>query len=174
MNVERSRIALDGAAVVFAVVPILKLDATAASSSLPEVTVYKRPTCGCCTEWVSHVRQHGFRVRIRDVTDLQPIKTRHGVPADLHSCHTTLVGGYVVEGHVPAALVERLLRERPTVVGVAVPGMPVGSPGMEVPGRPAESLPGTHVRPTGQGGRVRGAVKAVGDFEDSPGTIASR
>ena len=134
VNVERARIGLFAGACAFSVVRLLRLDAAAASSSLPEVTVYKSPTCGCCTEWVAHLRRHGFRVRTEDVTDLQPIKARHAVPADLHSCHTALVGGYVVEGHVPADLVERLLRERPTVVGVAVPGMPVGSPGMEVPG----------------------------------------
>ena len=89
-------------------------------------------------EWVTHLRRHGFRVRTEDLTDLQPIKTRHGVPAELQSCHTALVAGYVVEGHVPADLVERLLRERPRVAGLAVPGMPVGSPGMEVPGMPAD------------------------------------
>jgi hypothetical protein len=77
-------------------------------------------------------------VKTEDLTDLQPIKTRHGVPAALQSCHTALVGGYVVEGHVPADLVDRLLQERPKVTGIAVPGMPVGSPGMEVPGRPAD------------------------------------
>jgi hypothetical protein len=77
-------------------------------------------------------------MRTSDLMDLEPIKNRHQVPAALHSCHTALVGGYVVEGHVPADLIERLLRERPPVVGIAVPGMPVGSPGMEVPGGRAD------------------------------------
>ena len=77
-------------------------------------------------------------MKTEDLADLQPIKTRHGVPAALQSCHTALVDGYVVEGHVPADLIDRLLKERPKVIGIAVPGMPVGSPGMEVPGRPAE------------------------------------
>jgi hypothetical protein len=77
-------------------------------------------------------------VKTSDVVDLEAIKARYGVPAELYSCHTALVGGYVVEGHVPADLVERLLRERPTVVGIAVPGMPAGSPGMETPGGRAE------------------------------------
>ena len=93
VNVQRSRIALVGGAVGFAVARMLRLDAATASSSLPEVTVYKSPTCGCCTEWVAHLRRHGFRVRTEDVTDLQPIKTKHSVPADLQSCHTALVGG---------------------------------------------------------------------------------
>jgi hypothetical protein len=87
---------------------------------------------------VGHLRQHGFRVTVDDRTSLDAVKRRHGVPADLESCHTALVDGYVVEGHVPADLVVRLLRERPRVAGLAVPGMPVGSPGMEVPGRAAE------------------------------------
>jgi hypothetical protein len=82
---------------------------------------------------VGHLRRHGFATTTRDVPDLGPIKARHGVPADLRSCHTALVAGYVVEGHVPADLIARLLRERPTVAGLAVPGMPVGSPGMEDP-----------------------------------------
>jgi hypothetical protein len=84
---------------------------------------------------VGHLRQSGFAVKPVDLTNLQPIKTKHGVPAALESCHTALVGGYVVEGHVPADLIHRLLRERPPVAGLGVPGMPAGSPGMEVPGR---------------------------------------
>jgi hypothetical protein len=87
---------------------------------------------------VVHLQRSGFSVRSENLTSLRPIKARHGVPPDLQSCHTALVGGYVVEGHVPADLVLRLLRERPPVAGIAVPGMPVGSPGMEVPGTPAE------------------------------------
>jgi hypothetical protein len=87
---------------------------------------------------VDHLRQHGFPVKAENVQNLRPIKTKHGVPADLQSCHTALVGNYVVEGHVPADIVARLLRERPAIAGVAVPGMPVGSPGMEVPGQSAE------------------------------------
>ena len=97
------------------------------------VTVYKSPTCGCCTKWVEHLQEHGFRVEVRDTSDVQPVKARHGLPGNLASCHTALVGGYVVEGHVPADVIRRLLRERPQVAGVAVPGMPMGSPGMEGP-----------------------------------------
>jgi hypothetical protein len=84
---------------------------------------------------VGHLRANGFSIKSEHLDDLRPIKAKHGVPAALESCHTALVGGYVVEGHVPADLVHRLLRERPSVAGLAVPGMPVGSPGMEVPGQ---------------------------------------
>jgi hypothetical protein len=136
VKVERSRIVLLGGGAAFAV--LRALSGVAGAASGPEVTVYKSPTCGCCSEWVTHLRRHGFRVKTEDLADLQPIKTRHGIPAELQSCHTALVGGYVVEGHVPADLVERLLQERPRVAGLAVPGMPVGSPGMEVPGMPAD------------------------------------
>ncbi|MGH7185628.1 MAG: DUF411 domain-containing protein, partial [Pseudomonadota bacterium] len=102
------------------------------------VTVYKSPTCGCCKLWVTHLKDNGFPVKTEDLESLAPIKKQHGVPEALASCHTALVDGYVVEGHVPADLIDRLLRERPQIAGIAVPGMPIGSPGMEVPGRPAE------------------------------------
>lgn len=85
-----------------------------------------------------HLRKAGFTVTIENRTDLQPIKTQHQVPADLQACHTGVTDGYVIEGHVPADLIDRLLRERPKVLGLAVPGMPVGSPGMETPGAPAQ------------------------------------
>jgi hypothetical protein len=99
----------------------------------PLVTVTRTPTCGCCVKWVEHLEAHGFRVEIHDVQDVTPLKRAKGVPAELSACHTAEVQGYVVEGHVPAADVRRLLAERPPVVGIAVPGMPEGSPGMEGP-----------------------------------------
>ena len=102
---------------------------TAADTTL--VTVYKSPTCGCCKAWVDHLREHGFRVVAIDTTKLEGIKRQHGVSQQLTSCHTAIVGGYVVEGHVPAADIRRLLAERPRITGLAVPGMPQGSPGME-------------------------------------------
>src|SRR5262245_14270167 len=104
----------------------------------PTVEVYKSPTCGCCSLWVAHLQANGFTVRTsdRDNDDLAAFKATHGVPSAAQSCHTALVNGYVIEGHVPAADVQRLLKERPAVVGIAVPGMPIGSPGMEVEGRP--------------------------------------
>jgi hypothetical protein len=97
----------------------------------PAVTVYKTATCGCCSKWVEHLRSAGFPVVAHDVENLDEIKAQQGVPLALRSCHTALVDGYLVEGHVPAPVIERLLRERPRVTGLAVPGMPVGSPGME-------------------------------------------
>ena len=101
------------------------------SDSASLVRVYKSPTCTCCTAWVDHMRQSGFRVLAIDTTDLDAIKRRYRVAAEHAACHTATVGGYVVEGHVPAEDVRRLLAERPSVTGLAVPGMPVGSPGME-------------------------------------------
>ncbi|MEX0692143.1 MAG: DUF411 domain-containing protein [Gemmatimonadales bacterium] len=96
------------------------------------ITVYKSPTCGCCAAWVDYMREAGFNVTVEDVTDLHAVKARHGVPRQLESCHTAIAEGYVVEGHVPADLVTRLLAERPADAwGIAVPGMPAGSPGME-------------------------------------------
>jgi hypothetical protein len=110
---------------------------SAQSSGQPVMEVYKSPTCGCCSKWVEHVRQHGFTARVTDLTDqaLDTLKKKHGVPRTAQSCHTALVGGYAIEGHVPAAEVKRLLKEKPAVAGIAVAGMPLGSPGMEVPGR---------------------------------------
>jgi hypothetical protein len=101
------------------------------------ITVYKTPQCGCCRTWVDHLRKNGFEVTTHDVDDISAVKTKLGVPSDLGSCHTALTGSYVVEGHVPAADIQKLLATKPKVAGVAVPGMPVGSPGMEMPGRPA-------------------------------------
>lgn len=98
-----------------------------------EITVYKTPWCGCCKGWVAHMAQAGYRATTVEVQDLAPVRQEHGVPFTLSSCHTGIVGGYVVEGHVPSADVDRLLRERPKAIGITVPGMPLGSPGMEQP-----------------------------------------
>lgn len=105
----------------------------AAVTPRPTIAVTKSASCGCCGAWVDHLRASGFAVTVRDVVDVTPEKRRLGVPKELESCHTALVESYVVEGHVPAADVKRLLRDRSGgVKGLAVPGMPVGSPGMEV------------------------------------------
>ena len=96
-----------------------------------EVTVYKSPTCGCCNKWIAHLEANGFKVNAHDLADLTQVKLEHGVRRGLTSCHTGLVDGYVIEGHVPAEDIRRLLQERPDVVGLAVPGMVTGSPGME-------------------------------------------
>jgi len=101
------------------------------------ITVYKSPTCSCCEAWVAHLRPLGFDPRVEHPADLDAVKRRHGVPPGLESCHTALVEGYVIEGHVPGDLVVRLVRDRPRTLGLAVPGMPIGSPGMEMPGVPA-------------------------------------
>jgi hypothetical protein len=106
-----------------------------AQQTPPSVAVYKTATCGCCTKWVDYMRAQGFDVKAQDVDDIGSVKATFGVPPELSSCHTSLVGGYVIEGHVPADVIKRLLRERPKVAGLAVPGMPAGSPGMEQPGR---------------------------------------
>lgn len=112
--------------------------ALAAPGDSNAVVVYKSPTCGCCSSWVEHLEAAGFEVEAHDRADMTAVKDLVGVPGRLRSCHTALVGGYLVEGHVPASTIRRLLEEEPRVAGISVPGMPVGSPGMEVPGRPAE------------------------------------
>ena len=95
------------------------------------ITVYKSPSCECCNKWVDHLEDNGFNVNTVNKYDMKSIKTREGVPRQLSSCHTALVGGYVIEGHVPASDIKRLLKEQPDVSGLSVPGMPMGSPGME-------------------------------------------
>jgi hypothetical protein len=103
------------------------------SAAVPAaVTVFKDPNCGCCKEWVAHLRKHAFQVTSKDTSDVSAVKRTARVPQRLYSCHTAFVNGYVVEGHVPAADVRRLLKEKPKVAGIAVAGMPAGSPGMEV------------------------------------------
>lgn len=101
--------------------------------ALPLVVVHKNPTCGCCENWVAHMRQAGFTVEVRDEDNLDAIKQGLGVPVGKGSCHTAEVGGYMIEGHVPAEDVRRLLSEKPDARGLVLPGMPMGSPGMEVP-----------------------------------------
>ena len=108
------------------------------TAALPTVTVYKSPTCGCCKSWVEHVKAAGFAVEVHDLDDLGEIKDEAGVPDGARSCHTAIVDGYAIEGHVPAETIKRLLKERPKIAGLAVPGMPAGSPGMEVPGQAAD------------------------------------
>ncbi len=101
----------------------------------PEVQVFKSPTCGCCGAWVEHMRAAGFTVKVTEVDDTTAARKRLGLPDRYGSCHTATVGGYVLEGHVPAAEVKRLLAAKPKAIGLAVPGMPPSAPGMDVPGR---------------------------------------
>jgi len=129
MNPSRRNLMLALAATPAA---LLAATAQAAPTKLPDVHVWKSPTCGCCTAWVDHMRKAGFVVNITEVDDTGPTRKRLGMPAKLGSCHTALVGGYVLEGHVPADDVKRLLRSKTTGLGLSVPGMPVGSPGMEM------------------------------------------
>ena len=97
----------------------------------PVITVHRDPNCGCCSGWVQHLQKAGFPTKVFDNTDLEAVKTRLGVPNDLAACHTAQIGDYVIEGHVPAVALKRFLTDKPSAIGLAVPGMPVGSPGME-------------------------------------------
>ncbi len=107
------------------------LDVSAAKPQ--QATLYKDPMCDCCESYAAYLQQHGFDVRVVDTHDLSLLKEEHRVPAELAACHTMLVGGYVVEGHVPIGALSRLLAERPPIRGIALPGMPLGSPGMAGP-----------------------------------------
>ena len=108
------------------------LTAARAGAQRTAATIYKDPSCGCCTKWAELLRQNGFDVTIRDITEMDV--SRYGVPPSLRSCHTAVIDGHIVEGHVPITDVRRMLKEGRAIAGLAVPGMPIGSPGMEVPG----------------------------------------
>lgn len=105
--------------------------AAGVEAAAPEMTVFKTKTCGCCGKWVEHARANGFKVTVKEVQSTAGYRRRYGVPDRLQSCHTAIVNGYTIEGHVPATEIHRLLRERSKSKGLAVPGMPLGSPGME-------------------------------------------
>jgi hypothetical protein len=113
----------------------LALMACASSAAAATLDVVKTPTCGCCSVWVERMKAAGFTVKVRNVEDTSPIAQAAGVPDRLRSCHTAKIGGYVIEGHVPATDIRRLLAQKPKAVGLSVPGMPAGSPGMEMGGR---------------------------------------
>lgn len=102
-----------------------------AHAALPPVEVYKSASCGCCTEWIRHLQENGFTVKAHDVANPSDYREKFGIPQELGSCHTATVGGYAIEGHVPAREIKRLLAERPHAKGLAVPSMPMGSPGMD-------------------------------------------
>ena len=104
-----------------------------AVAATPPMTVYKTASCGCCRGWITHMTRAGHRPKVVVVETVAPLNTRHGVPFELSSCHLSTIGGYVVVGHVPAADIARMLKERPEALGITVPGMPLGSPGMERP-----------------------------------------
>ena len=126
-----SPVAVMAAAVIFAVA---WFDLPSSKAEEAAIVVYKTPSCGCCVKWIEHLRDNGFDVRAVDVPSTAPIHDKFGVPRRLGSCHTAVIGDYWVEGHVPADLVRRLVDEKPDdIVGISVPGMPMGSPGMEGP-----------------------------------------
>jgi len=129
---------------------------------LPKVVVTKDPSCGCCSGWTDHLKQAGFPVEIVETAEINRVKTRLGVPRALASCHTAEVGGYVIEGHVPAGSIKRLLTETPQAAGLAVAGMPVGSPGMEVEGMEPDTYEVVLFGPAGQRtfARYRGSQEA--------------
>ena len=119
----------------------LALVSMRALSAAPAVSVFKLTDCGCCDLWAEHLRKNGFAVSVRAVPDLTPVRVKYGIPNIFGTCHTALVEGYAIEGHVPAADIQRLLRSKLKVAGLAVPGMPAGSPGMEGPrGEPYDVL----------------------------------
>ena len=106
-----------------------------AAGAAQSIHVYKSPTCGCCTDWVKHLEENGFEVEVTETNNLNPIKADAGLTPALASCHTAFIGDYVIEGHVPASDIQRLLAEAPKATGLSVPGMPMGSPGMEIGNR---------------------------------------
>ena len=103
----------------------------AGSADAPHIKVYKDPNCGCCKAWIQHLEQNGFVVEVMDMPDLSAVKSKYGVKQEIQACHTGVVNGYAIEGHVPADVILRMLKEKPAIAGLAVPGMPAGSPGME-------------------------------------------
>ncbi|HEU0311649.1 MAG TPA: DUF411 domain-containing protein [Sphingomicrobium sp.] len=119
--------------IFFAVAAAAAFVSSAASAA--QLTVHKSPYCGCCAKWIEHVEKHGFTVKVVETEDMVAVKKRLGVPDAMASCHTTQAAGYFIEGHVPAADIKRLLAEKPVAAGIAVPGMPLGSPGMEAAGQ---------------------------------------
>jgi hypothetical protein len=153
-RIEENRRKVDGLLAILAAAelwPSTPADAT-------EVLVYKSPTCSCCNKWIAYLEDNGFRVKTENVADPSQIKAYHGVTPRLASCHTALVEGYVVEGHVPAGDIRRLLAERPKVKGLAVPGMPAGAPGMEGPRKSPTTRSASTVRavrPSSRGIDVR-------------------
>ena len=130
MNKHISRQIMVAGIMLATLIPRLAL---AESAGLESITVYKSPTCGCCSKWVRHLQDNGFAVEAIDRNDMNAVKLKSGIPRQLSSCHTAIIDGYVIEGHVPAVDIRRLLKDRPAVAGLTVPRMPMGSPGMEGP-----------------------------------------
>ena len=125
-------VSVDAQPTADAVVPLLN------SETLPEIAIYRSESCGCCTKWGEHVETAGFTIQDKVIENMEAFKQANGITPELSSCHTAIVAGYVVEGHVPAASIKRMLNERPDIRGLTAPGMPMGSPGMETAGVKAE------------------------------------
>ena len=133
MSLKPSRLFAVGGAVAAVSFGAYATMRPAVATADASIVVYKSPTCGCCHKWVEHLQANDFDVTVHDVVDINEVKTQMGVTNDLAACHTAVLGKYIVEGHVPASIIERLIKEQPAISGIAVPGMPPGSPGMESP-----------------------------------------
>jgi len=154
-----------GALLGSAAVAVLASAGRVRAAAPVHLSVTKAPGCECCEGWAKHLREAGFSVAVTESAELNALKARLGIPADLRTCHTAQAGKYVLEGHVPATAVRYLLHEQPqNVTGLAVPGMPVGSPGMEVPGTPAEEYSVVIFGPTGRRvwAKFKGSVETCG------------
>lgn len=132
MNTNRKNFARRELLIALGLLPLAGFARAAAAAAATQVQVWKEPTCGCCGDWIAHMEANGFKVFV-NIGGTNATRARLGIPQNMASCHTALVGGYAIEGHVPAREVRRLLREKPKAVGLAAPGMPIGSPGMDTP-----------------------------------------
>jgi hypothetical protein len=120
-----------GLVTIAVIIVLMSAPSMAASSKASEITVYRAPSCSCCGGWIAHLAAQGFQLKEIATSNMNMLKQQHGVPNDLASCHTAVIQGYVIEGHVPVKDIKRLLAQHPKVAGIAVPGMPIGTPGME-------------------------------------------
>lgn len=131
IDIERKELPMTCKSILQTVFAVSLAASLPIGAAAPQVHVFKTPTCGCCSKWVEHLRANGFDVTVQDVMSTAEYRRKYGVPEKLQSCHTAVVSGYAIEGHVPALEIQRLLKDRPKAKGLAVPGMPAGSPGME-------------------------------------------
>ncbi|WP_343866307.1 DUF411 domain-containing protein [Caenispirillum bisanense] len=138
--ITRRTVVMAAAAVAVLGAGVLALGSGGGDARAADMEVWKSPSCGCCGGWIDHMKAEGFSVIVHDLDDVTPVKDRLGVEPELASCHTAVIDGYVIEGHVPASDVRRLLAERPKATGLTIPGMPQSAPGMDMPGEPYEVL----------------------------------
>jgi hypothetical protein len=136
--VTKERYVLNRRSMLVSAAALIAVAPSCTAASAQKIKVYKDASCGCCGAWVDHLKAAGFATEVDDSQDMASIKAKYGVPDDLTSCHTGVIEGYAIEGHVPVDDIKRLLKEKPKALGIAVPGMPVNSPGMEVPGEANE------------------------------------